>query len=102
MWPFGNNKRETRSALVDLLERTRVLIDASEESSWEGLSTAEIGMDLSIAIENLTNGKAIDRDLLRMHFAPTGPLQEIAMMSGWTDEYMSLSERFDKLIDALR
>ncbi len=102
MWPFANRKSEARSALVDLLERTKTLIDGSEESCWAGLSPAEIGMDLSIAIEKLTKGDSIDRDLLRMHFAPTGPLQETAMMSGWTDEYMILSERFDALISSIK
>ena len=102
MWPFGSRNPEVRSALIDVLERTKSHIDTSEESCWAGLSPAEIGMDLSIAIDNLTKGASINSDLLRMHFAPTGPLQETAMMSGWTDEYMILSERFDALISSIK
>jgi hypothetical protein len=95
-------KAEARRTLVDLLERTKVLIDGSEESCYAGLSPTEIGMDLSIAIDALNKGDEIDRDQLRMHFAPTGPLQETAMMSGWTDEYMKISERFDSAVEAIK
>jgi hypothetical protein len=32
---------------------------------------------------------------LRSLFAPTGPLQETSMASGWADEFLALSVRFD-------
>ena len=101
MWLTRKRKREHRDELIRLLERTKEHIDRSEESIWAGLSPAEIGMDLTIAIEALRSTEAVDRDQLRMHFAPTGPLQETSMMSGWTDEYMEVSSRFDTLIDQI-
>ncbi len=99
MWLTRKRKCEHRDELVALLERAKGHIDSSEESIWAGLSPAESGMDLTIAIEALRNNEAVDRDQLRMHFAPTGPLQETSMMSGWTDEYMEISSHFDALID---
>ncbi len=99
MWLSRKHKK--RDELVALLEKVKELVDNSEESIWAGLSPAEIGMDLTIAIEALRNTEAVDRAQLQMHFAPSGPLQETAMMSGWTDEYMELSNRFDLLIELI-
>ena len=102
MWPNRKLKIQARRTLVTLLDRTKALTDNSEESCYAGLSPAEIGMDLSIALDALAKEGKIDRDQLRMLFAPTGPLQETAMMSGWTDEYMKISEQFDKAIEGLK
>ena len=35
-------------------------------------------------------------------FAPTGPIQEIAISNGWHDPYMKLAEEFDKLAHLLK
>jgi hypothetical protein len=29
-------------------------------------------------------------------FAPTGPIQEVSMSSGWSREFLRLAERFDE------
>jgi len=29
-------------------------------------------------------------------FAPTGPIQEVSLSSGWGQEFLELAERFDK------
>ena len=89
----------TNSKLIELLEQTQILVDKSEGYVYAGLSPAEISLDLVTAIDSLKNDKLIDRDHLRMHFAPTGSLQETAMMSGWTDEYMRISKQFDDVIN---
>ena len=59
-------------------------IDISEESGWAGLNPAEISLDLGIAIKMLSNANTVDRNHLRMHFAPTGPLQDSDGV--WLDE----------------
>ncbi|MEP3213304.1 MAG: hypothetical protein ABJQ29_08925 [Luteolibacter sp.] len=102
MWLTRKRRKEARQTLVGLLERTRILIDSSEESCYAGLTPAEISAELTTAIDALNNGEKIDRDHLRMHFAPTGTLQETAMMSGWTDEYMTIAEQFDGIIASIK
>ena len=37
-------------------------------------------------------------DTLRFLFAPTGPLQETSMASGWATEFLALAARFDDAI----
>ncbi len=70
--------------------------------SFEGLSPAEIGMDLGIAVEQLQNGERIDKEYLKALFAPTAPIQECAMANDWSDEYLELSTKFDQLITKVK
>ena len=100
MWFTRKRKVEARDKLVRLLELTKTLVDRSEESCFDGMGPAEISMDLSIAIDALRAGAAIDRQQLKVHFAPTGILHEVAMMSGWADEYLRIAELFDEQIEA--
>ena len=34
--------------------------------------------------------------VIRVLFAPTGPIQEVSLSSGWGHEFIKLAERFDK------
>jgi hypothetical protein len=38
--------------------------------------------------------------MLTILFAPTGPVQEVAISSGWGDEFLVLAERFDAAMNA--
>ena len=60
-------------------------------SSWRDQNQAISEID-SIITE-LENGSVPD---IRVLFAPTGPIQEISLSSGWGHEFIELAERFDK------
>src|SRR5690242_8513451 len=102
MWPFFQTQKARAARLSKVLLETKAFVGRSEESIWAGLSPAEIAMDLSIAAERIEKGEAIDSDHLNMLFAPTGPIQEIAISSGWSNDYMKLSSEFDALIEKCR
>jgi hypothetical protein len=34
-------------------------------------------------------------------FAPTGPIREVSLSSGWAEESLALAERFDAATEAL-
>jgi hypothetical protein len=38
---------------------------------------------------------------LHLIFAPTGPLQELSIDSGWGEKFLALAERFDHALDRL-
>jgi hypothetical protein len=98
MWPFSDSKNSGRQ-LHEVLRDTKGLVERSEQTIWEGLSPAEVAMDLGIAISQIEKSESVDARHLKMLFAPTGPIQESALASGWTDDYMRLSSEFDSLID---
>ena len=101
MWLKRKRREKALRTMIDLLSRTKTRIDSSDEAWYAGLSPAEIGMDLSIAIDALESGSEFDHNHIKTHFAPTGTIQETAMDSGWHDEYMQISRRFDSIIEEL-
>ena len=60
-------------------------------SSWRDQNQAIYEID-SIIIK-LENGSVPD---IRVLFAPTGPIQEVSLSSGWGHEFIELAEQFDK------
>ena len=88
--------------LTDLLVAVKGFLFKYDNMSFDGLSPAEIGMDLGIVIEQLQNGERIDKEYLTALFAPTAPIQECAMANEWTDEYLRLSGEFDDLIKKVK
>ncbi len=38
---------------------------------------------------------------INIHFIATGTFQEHALMNGWSDEYLTLAEEFDKIYNRL-
>lgn len=60
-------------------------------SSWEDQNHAVSEIDFVIA--KLENGTIPAMGVL---FAPTGPIQEVSLRSGWGYEFLQLADRFDK------
>ena len=59
-------------------------------SSWRDQRAALADMDRFIA--DLTQGAVPSLSFL---FAPTGPVQEVSLRSGWGAEFLALAARFD-------
>lgn len=84
--------------LLAILDEATALISLPDNdfiySSWVDAREAEeeIGAyRAQIAQDDFTN-------LPRLHviFAPTGPLQEVSLSSGWGSTFLALAERFDQ------
>ncbi|HLO16618.1 MAG TPA: hypothetical protein VK206_17425 [Anaerolineales bacterium] len=82
--------KETRALLA--LERN----DFSW-SSWEDQDQAISEIDLIVT--ELENGSVPDIGAL---FAPTGPIQEVSISSGWGEEFIELAQRFDHEYERVR
>ena len=62
-------------------------------SSWDG---AEQGIqELNGHIAGVEAGEPVRRIRLETLFAPTGPLQEVSVSSGWGQEFLNMAKRFD-------
>lgn len=81
--------------LLTLLQETRALISQDGNdfswSSWRDQDHALSEMDAIIA--EVEKGSIPEIGVL---FAPTGPIQEVSLRSGWGNEFLELAERFDK------
>ena len=85
--------------LLSLLRDTRAkLADSGNDftwSSWEDQPTALAELDRHL---NALAAGQIDKLGLDVLFAPTGPIQEVSLFSGWGDDFLVLAERYDTAI----
>jgi hypothetical protein len=84
-------------ALLSVFEEARELLAADDNnfdwSSWRDRDDALDEIDTILA--ELRSGKLPSALLLKVLFAPTGPIQEVSLSSGWGDRFIELAGRFD-------
>ena len=69
---------------------------------WSTYDTKEeLILELENYIQRLKNSDFSSIEQLISLFLPTGDLQEIAISSGWGEEYLSISKKFDDLIQVI-
>ena len=81
--------------LIIILREARAFLALKDNdfswSSWRDQNQAISEIDSIIT--KLENGSIPD---MRALFAPTGPMQEVSLSSGWGNEFIELAKRFDK------
>ena len=88
-----------KQVLLQVLRETRALLARPDNdfgwSSWRNAEAALEEMDASIA--RVSSGATPDDAVqLRVLFAPTGPIQEVSLSSGWGEAFIELADRFDE------
>ena len=93
------NESEPYEALVQVLESAIELVQIPENdfswSYWEDSEEAknEITELLSV-VKAHTLPERVEVSVL---FAPTGPLQEISLSSGWAEPFLKVAEKYDQV-----
>ena len=87
--------------LVGVLREARSFLAQPDNdfawSSWGGAEDALREIDaLILRIEGDSLPPRIDVAVL---FAPTGPIQEVSVSSGWGTEFLELADRFDSAVE---
>jgi hypothetical protein len=91
------------TALIAILRETQGLLGRKDNdfswSSWNDAqeAVAEIQGHLE-RVDHCDYSQLFDLEVL---FAPTGPIQETSMSSGWAYEYLAVAARFDEEIKKL-
>jgi hypothetical protein len=62
-------------------------------SSWQDARAALAELDRQIAA--IEGGQLPPQVDLVVLFAPTGPMQEVSLSSGWASEFLTLATKFD-------
>ena len=94
-------KDKSREELKELLNEILTFIEDSEDTLWSPLTVNEVSEIIQKEIKNLETGKKVNRNQLIIEFLPTSTFQEISMDNGWSNDYISLSANFDKLINEI-
>jgi hypothetical protein len=81
--------------LISVIRETRIyLAREGNDYSWSSWNDQEDALaEIDSLLAQLENGSVPDIEVL---FAPTGPIQEVSMSSGWSREFLQLAERFDE------
>lgn len=95
MWDRGG---VNAVALLDVLDRAKSLLALpGNDFSWSSFGDAQAALgELDAACAAIRAGRA--PATLTILFAPTGPIQEVALSSGWGGEFLVLAERFDAAV----
>ena len=80
-------------AVVD--EVRALLARPDNDYSWSSFGDAESALSEldELVAEVRAHGQV--PFMLRVLFAPTGPIQEVSLSSGWGDDFLALAKRFD-------
>ena len=88
---------DARGELVEVLRQARVLLALPNNdfawSSWEDAPAAIAEMDRQIVL--IQSGQLPPKLDLAVLFAPTGPMQEVSLSSGWAQEFLTVAAMFD-------
>jgi hypothetical protein len=87
--------------LANVLREARALLALpSNDFAWSSWPDARAALsEIDQLLAALERGEPPERHKLTVLFAPTGPIQEVSLRSGWAREFLSLSERFDVLLE---
>jgi hypothetical protein len=92
---------DARQQLVEVLREARALLALPGNdfawSSWEHAPVALAELDRQIA--DIESGQLPPQLELAVLFAPTGPMQEVSLSSGWAQEFLDVAARFDTVAE---
>lgn len=86
-----------RRELLAVLRDTRALLALPDnEFAWSGWEDGAAALaEVDALMRQIESGRRAPTLLVSVLFAPTGPLQETALSSGWGDEFLALARRCD-------
>ncbi len=89
--------------LARLLAEVRSIVTLPDtDVAWSRFSTVDDLLNyLEVCTARLTAQDTSVLHELELFFGPTGALQEISLSSGWGEEFLTLSNRFDALIQSM-
>jgi hypothetical protein len=97
---FAPVSKSTTDELVEVLRETRELLARPDNnfiwSYWDSATDALLELDAFIT--QIESGDTSGRSDLKLLFAPAGSIQEVSISSGWGQEFLALSARFDAVI----
>lgn len=84
--------------VAEILELLKTNLNAETDTVWAGFNSVEIFLkELHEDIENIKLCNFTTLDKINIEFAVTSTYQELALSNGWSDEYLKLADKFDKI-----
>ena len=94
------NMRYLQKLITVLKEARAFLALESNDFSWSSWRDQDHAIaEIDSIIAALENGSIPEIGVL---FAPTGPIQEVSLSSGWGSEFLELAAQFDKEYESVK
>jgi hypothetical protein len=89
--------KESIRQLIKVLNKTReFLLRPENDFAWSDWDDSQDALEeLDTLISRLEKKNLPNKLELSVLFAPTGPVQEVSVSSGWGDEFLILANEFD-------
>jgi len=86
--------------LISVFEEARELVaDPGNDFSWSSWVGRDDAVEEIDGILSVLRSGAVPKELsMEVLFAPTGPMQEVSLSSGWGEEFLRLAEQFEEAI----
>ncbi len=83
--------------LANVLEAAIELLSIEgNDFTWSSWSEAGVALaEIRSILAKVKKGDLPERTEVAVLFAPTGPIQEVGLCSGWSDVFEEVAERFD-------
>lgn len=81
--------------LTVLAEIRELLAQPDNDYSWSSFLDNDAALEEIDAIVTEIQSTGHAPLMLRVLFAPTGPIQEVAISSGWGETFLVVADRFD-------
>lgn len=90
--------------LIEQLERAIEFLQLPEsDTTWSRFQTPDEAITfVKLLITKLQHKDRSALAEVNLLFAPTGAFQEIAMQSGWSDEYMAMAFSVDQIMVSIK
>ena len=91
---------ESFDKLLGVLDTAIELLQLSgNDFSWSGWETSEEAVTELRELQDILRMRAlpIHRYDIALLFAPTGPLQEVSLSSGWATSFLKLVKKYDQV-----
>lgn len=90
-----------RGELAAVLREARgLLAHPGNDFSWSSWETqADALAEIDRQITAVEAGRLPPEPDLAVLFAPTGPIQEVSVSSGWAEEFLEVADRFDAAME---
>ena len=87
----------TVDPLIAIFEEARAWVaHPDNDFSWSSwIDGNDAVQELDSLLMTLRAGKRPAQGHMEVLFAPTGPMQEVSLSSGWGQEFLALAQRFD-------
>jgi len=88
--------------VAEILQEIKSKINLNTDTIWAGFDSVDIFLkELSQDIENIKFCNFTTLDKVNIEFAVTSTYQELSMSNGWSDDYLKLAEKFDKVYEEI-